>query len=82
MYPFDANQRRTMAQPEKLILAKLSLLELGELLNNVSRACRAMDVSRQHFRHMKRAYEKGGLEALFEETRSCDPHVGAIDVSG
>jgi hypothetical protein len=70
MYPFGANQRRdTMTQSQKHIRAKLSLLELGELLNHVSQACRTMGVSRQHFYDIKQADEEGGIEALREQSR-------------
>ena len=58
-----------MTQSQKLVRAKRSLLELGELLNNVSQACRVMGVSRQHFYDIKQAYEEGGLEALKEQSR-------------
>ena len=58
-----------MTRPEKLVRAKMSLLELGEYLKNVSQACRVMGVSRQHFYDIKSAYEDGGLEALREKSR-------------
>ena len=48
-----------MTTQEKLIRSKLSLLELGESLNNVSKACKIHGVSRQHFYDIKKAYEKG-----------------------
>lgn len=63
-----------MTQSQKLIRAKLSLLELGDLLNNVSKACRVMGVSRQHFYDIKEAYEEGGVEALAEQTRRNKPN--------
>jgi transposase InsO family protein len=59
----------TMTQQQKLIRAKMSLLELAEYLKNVSEACRVMGVSRQHFYDIKKAYEEGGSEALKEKTR-------------
>lgn len=55
-----------MTQSQKLVRAKLSLLELGSLLRNVSEACRVMGVSRQHFSDIKQAYESGGMNALAE----------------
>ncbi|MBX7256296.1 MAG: helix-turn-helix domain-containing protein, partial [Candidatus Hydrogenedentes bacterium] len=63
-----------MTQSNKLVRAKLSLLELGELLNNVSQACRTMGVSRQHFYDIKQAYEEGGIEALREQSRRKPNH--------
>ena len=62
-----------MTRSQKLVRAKLSLLELGDLLNNVSQACRVMGVSRQHFYDIKNAYEEGGVEALAEQTRRNKP---------
>ena len=38
-----------MTTQEKLIRNKLSLLELGEYLKNVSEACKINGVSRQHY---------------------------------
>lgn len=62
-----------MTQSQKLIRPKLSLLELGDLLKNVSQACRVMGVSRQHFYDIKQAYEEGGVEALQEQSRRNKP---------
>jgi hypothetical protein len=53
-----------MTQSQKLIRAKLSLLDLGNLLNNVSEACRVMGVSRQHSYDIKKAYADGGVGAF------------------
>jgi len=50
-----------MPKSQKLIRAKLSLLELGDLFKNTSDACRVMGVSRQHFYDIKKTYEKGGI---------------------
>jgi transposase InsO family protein len=58
-----------MTQSQKLVRAKMSLLELAEYLNNVSEACRINGVSRQHFYDIKRAYAEGGMEALREKSR-------------
>ena len=58
-----------MTTQEKLIRQKLSLLELGEFLNNVSQACKINGVSRQHFYDIKKTYEEHGLEGLKEKTR-------------
>ena len=51
------------------VARRLSILELGEYLKNVSEACRVMGVSRQHFYELKHSYEEGGLEALKEKSR-------------
>jgi len=58
-----------MTTQEKLIKSKLSILELGEYLKNVSQACKISGVSRQHFYDIKKAYEEHGLEGLKEKTR-------------
>ena len=58
-----------MTTQEKLIKSKLSILELGEYLKNVSQACKINGVSRQHFYDIKKAYEEHGLEGLKEKTR-------------
>jgi transposase InsO family protein len=58
-----------MTTSERIARRRLSLLELGEYLENVSEACRVMGVSRQHFYEIKKSYEEGGLEALKEKSR-------------
>jgi transposase len=58
-----------MTTESKLIMRKISLLELAEDLQNVSHACRIMRVSRDTFYRVKRAYEEGGIEALREKSR-------------
>jgi transposase InsO family protein len=58
-----------MTRDEKLIQRKMSLLELAEVLANVSQACRIGGVSRQHFYDIKTAYEQGGMIALKEKSR-------------
>jgi transposase InsO family protein len=58
-----------MTTSERIARRRLSLLELGEYLENVSEACRVMGVSRQHFYELKKSYEEGGLDALKEKSR-------------
>jgi transposase InsO family protein len=58
-----------MTTQDKLVRQKLSLLELGEFLNNVSQACKIHGCSRQHFYDIKQAYAKDGLEGLKEKSR-------------
>jgi transposase InsO family protein len=58
-----------MTTQQKLIQKKLSLLELGEFLNNVSEACRIHGCSRQHFYDIKEAYESQGIDGLKEKSR-------------
>lgn len=58
-----------MTTQDKVIRAKMTLLELGEYLQNVSEACRVSGVSRQHFYDLREAYQSGGIEALREKNR-------------
>lgn len=58
-----------MTTQQKLIQKKLSLLELGEFLNNFSDACRIHGCSRQHFYDIKKAYESQGIDGLREKSR-------------
>lgn len=58
-----------MTTQDKVIRAKMTLLELGEYLQNVSEARRISGVSRQHFYDIKQAYQEGGIEALREKNR-------------
>ena len=58
-----------MTTQQRLVQKKLTLLELGEYLQNVSEACRISGCSRQHFYDIKQAYESQALEGLKEKTR-------------
>lgn len=58
-----------MTRDQKIVRAKMSVMDLAEYLNNVSAACRLAGVSRQHFYDIKKAYEEGGMEALREKSR-------------
>ena len=58
-----------MTTERKLIMRKISLLDLAEELKNVSEACRIMRVSQDTFYRVKNAYAEEGMEGLREKTR-------------
>ena len=48
---------------------RVELLKLAEELQNVSKACREIGVSRQYYYELRKAYQKQGEEALKEKSR-------------
>jgi transposase len=58
-----------MTTEQKLIKGKLSLLELGSYLGNVSEACRTMGYSRDTFYRLQKRYEESGIDGLKEISR-------------
>lgn len=64
---------------EKIIKHKVGLLNLAEELNNVSKACKVMGVSRDTFYRYKSAVEEGGVDALFDQNRRKPNHKNRVD---
>jgi len=57
-----------------IIKHKAGLLNLAEELNNVSRACKVMGVSRDTFYLYQELVEEGGIDSLIEKNR-CGPNI-------
>jgi transposase len=54
---------------EKIIQNKVGLLDLANELQNISKACKLMGLSRETFYRYKHAIEEGGVSALIDKSR-------------
>lgn len=54
---------------ERIIKNKVGLINLAEELQNISKACKIMGLSRETFYRYKRAVDEGGVESLMDKTR-------------
>lgn len=58
-----------MTREQYIINRKVSIVELGQTLGNISDACRKIGVSRQHYYDIKQALLEDGVEGLMEKSR-------------
>ncbi len=65
---------------QKIIGYKVGLLNLAEELDNVSKACQIMGLSRDTFYRYRDAVEEGGVEALLEKPRRVPNLKNRIDI--
>jgi transposase InsO family protein len=68
-------KEKPITQDQYVIRRKLNILELGETLGNISKACLKLGVSRQHHYDIKSAVEEDGVEGLLEKFRKV-PRIG------
>ena len=59
---------------EKIIKHKIGLLNLAEELENVSKACKIMGVSRDTFYRYQDALKEAGIQNLLDKSR-CQPNL-------
>ena len=58
-----------MTQQQYLINRKLNIVEFADTMKNITKACKKLGVSRQHYYDIKKAIEEDGLEGLIEKSR-------------
>jgi transposase InsO family protein len=71
-----------MTTRNKVARRKLSLLELATELGNVSKACKIMGYSRQHFYEIRRNFQVHGAEGLIDQLPGPrEPHPNRVEAS-
>ena len=69
----------TTVQAEKIARRKLSLLQLAQELGNVSKACRILGYSPQHFYEIRRNFRVHSAEGLLDRLpRAKGPHPNRV----
>lgn len=63
-------RRDDVSREERVAYERLTILQLADILGNVSEACREHGISRRQFYDYKHRYEERGLEGLLERRRS------------
>ncbi len=58
-----------MTQQQYILNRKLNIVELAEMLGNISEACRTLGISRQHYYDIRTAIEEEGLQGLLDKSR-------------
>lgn len=66
---------------QSIVKNKLELLNLAQELNNISKACKIMGVSRDTFYRYQEAQEHGGLEGLLNKSRRAANEKNRVDPS-
>jgi transposase InsO family protein len=64
---------------ERIIKNKVGLINLAEELQNISKACKVMGLSRETFYRYKRAVDEGGVESLMDKTRRKPNLINRVD---
>jgi transposase InsO family protein len=68
-----------MSTQERLISAKVSLLQLAQELGNISKACKKARIARSSFYEIKKAYEQFGREGLAPKPKRTPRMPNAFD---
>ncbi len=67
-----------MNQDQYIIQRKLNIIDLAETLGNISKACRNLGVSRQHYYDIKEAIKSDGIQGVLEKSRNTPRHKNRV----